>query len=596
MPELTAGSGISLTRSGGILTIAATGGGGGAGEALALADHGVVADGSTVNSASAVTSLISGLSRSTTIMFPNGEVLFDDDIEFDDFPVNIDAYGSSSHTTGTDGGTILTFPPGKAGLVFLPGASGPGGQRSKVANLTINATSRLATTCTVNFTAGNNYCDITGGTNDYTAKMVIGINGAGPNFTPIGKTATTTVGSNVVAINSVMGNPGVYVDQPITIPGAGAGGADLVGFVGAWAPSSITIVNAAGAALNAGTAVTDVSYTIKLPLISRIKTVSGSRLTFDQTPSNVQSVTGAKARHAAPGIYSSVTIDTEHVQTTGNMQVGIALVGESGEGNADNGNHYASEFVAEWVGGYARGFDAQINNFNGCNFAGAKIQFLDCSLIGNHFDSCHFAFNVGYVGALASQFSTFSKTYVEGGTSMMGVDTQFAFGGEGWVNGSGINFIGQTSDPGHGTFPSISTPALTVLGLSGGSAGGARITGPAYFASSAYCMSIGNRFSAYPAAVAGIRYNLGQDLSRFIAECWDHTANAHADIRHTFATKEEAPGGSVVGTWASYGLGLAAGKVLKVNGTQVVADRFTKPGTPALADVIACLDHHGLWG
>jgi hypothetical protein len=54
--------------------------------------------------------------------------------------------------------------------------------------------------------------------------------------------------------------------------------------------------------------------------------------------------------------------------------------------------------------------------------------------------------------------------------------------------------------------------------------------------------------------------------------------------------------GTSIANFQSSGLDLASGKTLSINGTKVVDSRFTKPGTPALSDVIACLDHHGLWG
>lgn len=40
----------------------------------------------------------------------------------------------------------------------------------------------------------------------------------------------------------------------------------------------------------------------------------------------------------------------------------------------------------------------------------------------------------------------------------------------------------------------------------------------------------------------------------------------------------------------------ASTKTLSISGAQILSTRFTKPGSPALSDVVACLDHHGLWG
>lgn len=54
--------------------------------------------------------------------------------------------------------------------------------------------------------------------------------------------------------------------------------------------------------------------------------------------------------------------------------------------------------------------------------------------------------------------------------------------------------------------------------------------------------------------------------------------------------------GATVNTLDAAGLALNSGQVVSVNGQQIIRSRYTKPGTPTLADVIACLDHHGLWG
>lgn len=576
MPELVAGSGITLVKNPVTDELTISGGGGGSsfGAIDVSALPGFVADETTTNDAAIIEAAAAAIpsTRGVKVIHSAGLRKWNRQPSLNR-PSVIEGQGRSSNTSATDGATILQFPAGVNGTDFLhtPGAPA-GAQKSIIRNLTLYQPTGLSTTATANYTAGSSTIAITGGTNDYVAKQGIRLEGAGPSFTPPGKTAAITSGNNVATITSLGGNPGVYVGQPIKIPGAGAAGADLNGFVGAWGSTSITIVNAAGAALNAGTPVSGVQYTIIWPLINRIASVAGSTITLAQTPSNSQSVTGGVLKHADCGIYGSCSFKVEDVMIAG-FDIGEFRHGETAGGAiADDGSSYDTTYAARWGGVVFVGQDAQQNTHFKPNLAGPLVSWLDMSLIGNVAYDPHLAFNCGFVSVFASQtLSALHSPYVEGGTGMSSAGATWSFGGIGMRNGLGINHLGNTDDiVGTGNAPPMviggARGQFTVPELYAGGRSIFKGTGRLVFQ---------NDDGPTADGVSGKGLHVFRDANRQYVIAYNVSTPGYAQLRISGSDVQIAPNDTVVATVDSTSLNLASGIVHKINGTQVLGARRT---------------------
>jgi len=544
--------------------------------------------------------------RGDQIHFPRGRVVIDGPLIVNRV-MTLMGYGSGSSSSIFDSATRIEHPAGTSAFLFL--ANGPNGiqgaQGAKIRDLSTYQPTRLNTSATANYTAGSRAITITAGTNDYVPNQVIELVGAGPVMTSVDKVAAMTSGSNIATVTGGTGNAGVLTGQPITIPGAGGGGADLVGFVGAWSSTTVTVVNAAGAALNAGSTVSGKAYSITWPLIARIESVSDNTITLAQAWSDSTTVVGAKLAHCDAGIYTEVVVQGSDVECVG---AHAAVVGEGNSGSGAGFNTDHTSFDKSILAGYkygviTLGYDGQIWKLDKCNMAGPAVSLLDMSLIGCWTIGCHFAFNLSVVVPLPSATPAMALNYFEGGTSWWGNGKCYAFGCIGFDNANGWFHQGAAFNAAYGNSPPIIADNITVLGTKGGNSGGLRVAGPAYFNDISYRLRIENGSAGRPFGATGIGLELYQDGTRSWLSSYDATTGGYAPLRVAGSDVEIAINGAVVGAWGAGGLDLSLGNALTINGTRVVGARQT--GTAANAtdlasaialvnDLKAKLTNHGL--
>lgn len=399
------------------------------------------ADGAT-NNAERLESLISMVdaTRGNTIELPLGDITMNRRVVIT-HQVRIVGKGAVGGQ-GT-GNTRLIFPAGQTGFRIQHWNGTTSGAGSVIEHVKCKHASFKAGTGLATYNPGTSYTAVTlAAAGDFQNGEVIWIEGAGLSMILKGRFATTTVGSNAVTMTMTggFGNYFGYIGQKVSVAGAGPGGAALVGYIGSLGiGGNFTIVDNAGAAVNASVAVAGASITVWAPMVCEIQSGGGTtNLVVDAYAHSPQAVVNAPVQHAEPIFYCTTsTFSTKNVECGGDCKVGLIMAGiTTGAQVADNGRFYDSMFAANLAGVVFQGNDAQVNSFYGCDFAGPRIGVLDDSLLGNYFYGCHWAFNCAF------QFFNGSCQVIGGyveGFSAWAANGGIFFGTMSLSNGAGLN-------------------------------------------------------------------------------------------------------------------------------------------------------------
>lgn len=523
--------------------------------------------------------------RGAWILLPQGQVAMDRRVVFTR-PVKLQGRGKGTNDWATfgSGGTVLVFPQNSTGVRFRHGPGGfnagsAGAQRATICDLRIAQAALPTTTGTASFDpASPDAISVSSGAANFANDQVVLLEGAGPSVAVQDRAVQISAGSNTATVSVsikdetgapvYLGNPGVYVGQPIDIAGAGLPAGTTVT---AWGPTSITL------SANATVTVANAGYSVRTPIVAEIQSGGGSGTLTIDTPSNAaQAVSNAVLRHAPPGIYATCTITVRDVEVS-DASVGLFLRGSTGDQSiADNCGIWDSKFGADFAGVILEGYDAQVNDFYTCNFAGPRVGVLDIGLLGNGFHGCHWAFNVGIMVALPSAQSKIVGGYMESGTSYVAPSGSqcVAVGTNSMHNGSGWSVL--DSSMGYLALP------FTVL-RSGRTLDGFNVGGSKPLRGEGNCNGV-------PAGRSATGVSLGNDGSN--AQAWiycstaaDALAPARLWSKDLQFYHSDAPG--VTMTFRSTGIDLASGKDLRFNGAPVLTGQMPAQADSGAGDVAA---------
>ncbi len=398
-------------------------------ETIYLADLGYVADDATVNLASIAEDAVAALPgvNGARIHLPRGVTRLDREFEWNNRPVEVVGYGDGGYSGSTPlGGSVLKVPTGYAGMSFKPGA----GKSSFSGFSVAQYGSALADGVASYNPASPTTITVSSGAAGFLNRHIVWLDGGGPSMPILDRTIAITSGSNVATVTTTapvfIGNPCVYNGMPIAIPGAGPAGATLNAFVGSWNTTTITLVNAAGAAQNASTTVSGQQYTVKWPLMCQIQSGGGTAtLTVDNPGFQTQSVTNGRLRHAPPAIYATTQVKGRNVLCGMGIQgIGMLMRGTTSDGsNVDGSTLDNMQYLSTLAGLVIEGADAQVITTVGNDFAGPEVGLLDMGFLGTEHIGAHFAFNIGPVVTYSGAITTIALSYMEDGTSWGSVST-----------------------------------------------------------------------------------------------------------------------------------------------------------------------------
>jgi hypothetical protein len=573
------GTGATASDAGGgIAQIDIPGASGGDSDTIYLAQHSVVADGTTVNPAAPVQALVDAIAgtRGARIVLPygTGPLLFDK-------PVNINrpciiegyGYGTSSSGADTSANTLVKMP---AGWHFL--RINPGGQNTVMRGFRVIQTSLLSTSVTGSYTYNGltNQTLTLSAAGDFQNGQIIQIDGAGIDIILQDRTFTlangATSGTYVYTDSLPRGNSIGYIGQHIQIAGASLPANTTIT---AWGAGTFTLSNAATAAGAAGGGAV---ATVTTPLITEIVSGGGTTtLTFKDIPhTGGKTVSGAKVSHCAPGIYSSIQCHTRDVEVF-SCQAGIVRNGISTSNNvADNGSDINSRFSGTKFGAVYQGADANANSAWGCNYAVPEVGVLDNSYLGNFFYGCHWAFNCGIMVASSGAETQVWGGYMESGTSFIApAGGSMIYGTVGFTPGSGFGGWGLLSG---GTFqmspiacmgPISAKQDALGLGYAGNFTGGLFSEGAGIVRIRNHGGGIG---TAPPSDTTELQISINA-ATQVDGISYNNTHGTFQPLRWWASQHDFRIGSSVVGQITSTGMDMPNGQKYYVSGTQVVGAR-----------------------